>query len=164
VIGNDHQVRDSSLVTNEDFEKDEDADGTPDGWKFWKWGREKKVVICVDRETVYSGQSSFRISCDAAVVAGLQKNIFLQPGHRYKMLVWCKSEDFSGHVEIGGDRNNGGGYVCAHLWGQNDKWMGLGTVFTMPDTSDILTLKCFIDGRGTVWFDNLEIVDMSKTP
>lgn len=47
---------------------------------------------------------------------------------------------------------------------ETQDWTAVDVTFTVPDTTDFAIIRCVLRGKGTAWFDDIEIIDETPPP
>lgn len=156
-------TRKGNLVLNENFEEDADNDGVPDNWLppregCGSWATDK----------VISGKHSIKIENNDASVNPLwqQKNIPIKVNQKYLCTINVMAKDFGQeyrfYVEAG--PGEGGWWTSSAKWEQTfTSWQKKNLKFTITKpTVTAIYLVFQIKGKGTIWFDDVEIKPVTE--
>gem|GEM_PF-6870220 len=169
------------FCVNGDFETSLDG-----GLTWWYCNEESPATTRyeIDEAVAHTGRRSLRISCeqpdDAYVWKEVDKgNVSIVPGRYYKFWAWVKTENvgrFSGSygpslcIRWMGDESTGTDRtVFGENWvkgplGTND-WTKIEGTFMAPAfASKVRIMLCLHFSTGTVWFDNVNLVEDPISP
>lgn len=158
----------STVVPNPGFEA-----GTA-GWSIQKWRGTGTVVS--DAEVVRSGTGSIRVTADPSAT-GSVVGVTLGSGSRpligvgtYQVSVWCRAEGVEGvgpyldvlFYDAGGrvvqsDRK----FFAA---GGTHGWEQISASLATPPNAAAIRIDLRVEGSGTAWFDDVELVQTEGAP
>jgi hypothetical protein len=157
---------DTELLTNPGFES-----GLAGWTRFTSHGAEPQFDL--DRSVMREGRQSVRISVNQLSDSGIHQDIVLKPGHRYR---------FSGWVRTRGLNPNGalvyGTFIIlpvthAHSANQpkfnhggDNEWTEVAIPFEAPADGKVRVVSSHVNfgmGTGTVWFDDLRLVELDQS-
>ena len=138
-----------------------------------RWSGDRQVyAIC--RQTARSGEAALRFSNDDPQRYRLaSQRIALEPGGKYRISVWVRTEDLRG--------DESGATVCVEWRDQQGQWLGgvypsgvkgtrdwtrVEAVTRLPQEARDFTLSCYVRRgmTGTAWFDDVQVVRLADPP
>jgi S1-C subfamily serine protease/tRNA A-37 threonylcarbamoyl transferase component Bud32 len=157
---------DAGLLANPSFE------AGLEGWtRFSTKGAESQFDL--DSNVVREGRQSVRISVTRLSDSGIYQDIMLKPGHRYR---------FSGWVRTRGLNPNGalvyGTFMILPITqaystnqpkfnhGGDNEWTEVAISFEAPADGKVRIVSTHVNfgmGTGTVWFDDLRLVELDES-
>jgi hypothetical protein len=151
-----------NLLTNSSFEEALTPDGLPQGWS--RWGHEDKYRSNIV-EGGHTGKSCLKIEGEGTRGVVFANGIGIDRNKRYVLSGWARFE---------GDKD-ARALILFHYF-RDGKWLGLPDVVgvtsrqkgwqfvsktdradEVPDAATIW-ISCTLEGKGTAWFDDLELV------
>ena len=147
-----------NLVSNCSFERDEPANGEPDGWHFYGNRRYEKLS---DAKALHGKRS---VLVDRPVLEGIvhvagEQWVPIQPGHPYTLSAWVLVERCNnGYVRIYLDYYNAAKHRIEVVWAEctekTDGWRRLTVTHPAPkDAAYARLLVPYIDGHTRVFYD-----------
>lgn len=156
------------LVVNGDFEQPANENQVPASW------RGDQSVYSLDRTVKRSGQASLKYhNTDPTRYRLAGQEVPLQPGRKYAIAAWVKTEQIEGQES--------GATICLEWQGDDGKWMGgsypsgvKGTsdwtrvegIVRIPKEAGSVNLQCYVRNgmTGTAWFDDVAIERIIDPP
>jgi len=164
-----------NLIPNGSFETDADGDGAPDGWRLVPTDG---VTCSLDHLVKHSGRSSLKLSSDSRegkAEAAVWPPVAVKPATQYCLNYFIKGKGLeccrNGIIDVavyGLDKSTGGvpKWTRRDTWRRPDReetleWRRRTLRFTTGQHSEaILILLQFFGCAGTVWFDDISLVEM----
>src|SRR5262245_13317081 len=156
-----------NLLNNSSFEEALGPDGLPEGWSLWVQADGKYKAAVVDGGR--TGKKCLKIDGAGIRAVVNASEIKLDRGKRYALRGWVKVE---------GDNECRALITFNYL--HDGKWLGLPEIVKIspkdkgwqliaktdradqvPDAS-VLVVSCNLEGKGTAWFDDLELVAFDR--
>ncbi|WP_256759757.1 GxGYxYP domain-containing protein [Cohnella sp. WQ 127256] len=151
-----------NIATNGDFESNPI---NANGWATQNWLNTPTYTWATDQ--AFNGAHSASISVSSSAGAfrkAVGDSVTLVPGNSYKFSVWRKMSNLTG---IGSkvwmeQLDSAGAIIAGTRWDSNYEtgtaaWRNITTTFTAAPTAVSVRLYLFVNGTGTVWFDDMEI-------
>jgi len=158
----------AELVVNGGFEEAAAKAAGPAAWSG------DPAVFSLDREVKRSGEASLRYeNSDANRYRLAGQKVPLQPGRKYRVSAWVKTDGIAGQES--------GATICLEWQGPDGKWMGgsypsgvkgtsdwrqVETITRLPKEAGSVNLACYVRKgmTGTAWFDDVEIERVVDPP
>lgn len=168
-----------NLLPNGGFEQS--ANGkSPDGWAFWTAGTTGEAVL--DKTVFHTGTASVKLTGkDGKSYASLVTNgdKAFKPGKSYLVTFWCKGSNLNlkgtgGFIALLFDpRKADGSFIGTIGAGTSDLiyrkedsgWQRVRKMVTIPNNPDIAKIGiklALFSAEGSVWFDDVEIIDAGE--
>ena len=153
-------VEGDNLLPNGDFELDENGDLNPDEWVIAE-------PVELDAEVKHSGRYSARITSDTRKINNFNKGyVTLKPNTAYTIYCWIKTEGLVGNpgaqvYPYEFDGAGGGGMIT--VTGTTD-WKQYSIGFATADDPEGRINFRMYGATGTVWFDDIVLVEGGETP
>jgi len=162
----------ANFVDNPSFEKDDNRDRLPDGWKGFPYDSRGRAEW--DREMGRTGKASLRLrdpgkakskDWKRSTVRWSSAQFPIVPGTKYTISVWIKTRNVTGRVRAKLSWQRKGRWLneasTPVVMGTSD-WKKLSVTATAPPAAD--TVKVFFElgsGMGTAWFDDVTLAGRS---
>ena len=159
---------DSGLVRNPSFEKAAQGSSLPADW-----GGDRNVY-CRDEDAGRDGSAALKyVNDDPNRYRLSSQRVSLQPGRKYRLSGWVKTEDLKGE--------DSGATFCMEWSDRQGKWLGgvypsgvKGTtgwtlirgVAEVPEEAGSCTFTCYVRRgmTGKAWFDDVQLVRIIEPP
>jgi len=163
LTANSNLLADTNLLKNSSFETDSNQDNRPDGW----FTTGKREALTYEKSGGKTGNCCLCITNAPGEVTIRQANLSLQPGQKYKLSGWMKTENFSGR---------GGLTVVNEGWTWSSSglkpgtastdWVHLEKVFTPGASPNGKYQAVFytLQTNGKIYLDDVKLEPLSTTP
>jgi hypothetical protein len=167
----------TNLISNPDFEHDNDGDNVPDNWKHQGKGSRPKI----SNLEAHSGANSIQISLGKINTSGkLMTTVAVESNTHYFLRVWIKSKSVKPTappartwsllspvrvkvVQYSGQSSKG--QDLAYGYTDDADWHQANVGFlTKPGITHVRVYLVFQEGSGTVWFDDLFLGKLLREP
>ncbi len=154
------QTKAKNLLTNGDFEADEDGDGNPDGWQ-----AAEPVELVTD--VLHSGRRAVRIRSTTAAINNINRQyVTLKPNTTYTLVAWIRTEGVVGSpgaqvYPYEFDDAQGRGMITVQ---GTTPWRQYWLAFTTgQDVKGRINFRMF-GAVGTAWFDDIALYEGLLAP
>lgn len=144
------------------FERDKDKDGWPDNWFKGDLLAEGQGNLNWDENVFKDGHHSGQIDYDGTGMIFWHQYYPVKPGQKYDLIGLIKSQDLEGYARfevIFVDELGGQVGITARTPDHKGttRWTRYETIFTPPKKAVAADIWCLVEGKGTVWFDELSL-------
>ncbi|MCH2205529.1 MAG: ThuA domain-containing protein [Lentisphaerales bacterium] len=151
-----------NLFENPSFE--EVKDGHPQTWIFLN--KKGKVEMVLDTTVTRSGKNSLRMSSKSGAVAQVRYGFKCEPG-QYLLTGWVKLDNIESNTGVFFKTGGRGvqSKMTQKLTGTHTEWQKLQVDFRVSQETG-MTVSLYLGGwansTGTVWFDDMELLQLSS--
>jgi len=149
------------------------ASGNASSWYQISWNKGAAGRWSADGETAHSGKASARMDSDDEEFSGgwhtgTDYAPRVKQGASYRFSAWVKIENVKGKgaslqaLDYSGKGERLDPPVCSEFISGAQDWKKLSVQFKAK--GERVRLLCCLNGRGTVWFDDLELIEIGPSP
>jgi len=169
--GHSRRAKKEVADSGQNFIKNPGFEAGLDGWKPFTWPPgSPPPQLTFDTQVVREGRQSLRIDAVRPTDCGCYQEIMLKPGHRYRFSGWVRTRGLVsrgasvlGTFHIHARATND--FICKGTnHDGNTAWTMVSFTFNTRPNDGLIRIVLFLagfgQGTGTVWFDDLQIVEV----